>query len=201
VRQRAHRRNKEEVVGMTETVTDPICGMTIDPDGAVASEKHAGRVRPVLRSLAWLVVLAVAVTACGDGSSDEVASFQEIATAGPSVEPDPSGTAAVLSVETSIDAVCAVSYGIGEPVGRIATDREMNPEGHSLHRVVLSGLEPDTEYSYRLQGVGSDGRLYRSDVFRWSYGGRGELGVLVQLCRHQRSRRRSGNRVVESRRR
>jgi hypothetical protein len=150
---------------MTETVTDPICGMTIDPDGAVASEKHAGRVRPVLRRLAWLVVLAVAVTACGDGSSDEVASFQEIATAGPSVEPDPSGTAAVLSVETSIDAVCAVSYGIGEPVGRIATDREMNPEGHSLHRVVLSGLEPDTEYSYRLQGVGSDGRLYRSDVF------------------------------------
>ncbi len=33
------------------------------------------------------------------------------------------------------------------------------------HRVVLSGLEPGTEYQYRLQGVGADGRLYRSEVF------------------------------------
>lgn len=41
----------------------------------------------------------------------------------------------------------------------------MDPEGHSEHRVVLSELDPDTEYQYRLQGVGSDGRLYRSEVF------------------------------------
>lgn len=116
----------------------------------------------------WLFAasaLTVLMSACGGSSSEEVFPFEEIAIAGPDVEVDPSGTAAHLTVETSIDAVCAVSYGTSGPQGNIATDREMDPEGHSEHRVVLSGLEPNTEYQYRLQGVGSDGRLYRSEVF------------------------------------
>lgn len=29
---------------MTDTVIDPVCGMQINPDDAVASEKHDGRV-------------------------------------------------------------------------------------------------------------------------------------------------------------
>lgn len=115
--------------------------------------------------VALVLALVVVSSACGTASPGDVASFESIAVAGPDIETDASGTAAVLTVETSIDAVCAVSYGVEEPVGSIATDREMDPEGHSEHRVVLSGLAPDTEYSYRLQGVGSDGRLYRSDVF------------------------------------
>lgn len=110
-------------------------------------------------------MIAIAVAACGGSAADEIVPFAEIAVAGPDIETDPSGTVATLTVETSIDAICAVAYGVGEPVGSIATDREMAPEGHDDHRVVLSGLEPDTEYSYRLQGVGADGRLYRSDAF------------------------------------
>lgn len=112
-------------------------------------------------------VLVLAVAACRGPATQEVAPFDEIAVSGPDIETDPSGTAAILTVETGIDAVCAVSYGQEKPGGRIATDREMDPEGHSDHRVVLSGLQPDTEYEYRLQGVGSDGRLYRSDVYRF----------------------------------
>lgn len=122
------------------------------------------------RSVVTLVVgISLLIAACADaGSETEIAPFGEIAVSGPTVESDPSGTAAVLTVETSVDANCAVSYGEGEPVGAIATDREMEPEGHSEHRVVLSGLDPNTDYEYRLQGVGSDGRLYRSDVFTFS---------------------------------
>jgi hypothetical protein len=41
----------------------------------------------------------------------------------------------------------------------------MAPEGHQEHRALLSGLKPDTEYSYRLQGVGEDGRLYQSQIY------------------------------------
>lgn len=117
------------------------------------------------RTLFIGAALILAVSACGGQANQEVAPFEEIAASGPEIETDSSGTAAILTVETSIDAVCAVSYGEGEPVGSIATDREMDPEGHSDHRVVLSSLEPDTEYEYRLQGVGSDGRLYQSDVY------------------------------------
>jgi len=97
--------------------------------------------------------------------AEEVVPFEEIAVAGPTVVPDPSGTSAVLTVTTSINAICAVAYGVGEPSGQIGTDREMDPGGHDEHRVVLTGLQPNTEYSYRLQGVGEDGRLYRSQVY------------------------------------
>jgi hypothetical protein len=113
-----------------------------------------------------MLCTALSAVACsGDGDGDGVAPFEEIAVAGPDVEVDPSGTFAVLTVETSIDAICAVAYGAGEAKGSIATDQEMEPSGHREHRVVLSGLESDAEYSYRLQGVGADGRLYRSDIF------------------------------------
>jgi hypothetical protein len=118
------------------------------------------------RDIAGVVLLAVVVWACSSGDGgDEVAPFEDIAVAGPEIMVDPSGTAAILTVETSIDAICAVSYGAGEPLGRIATDQDMDPGGHQSHRVVLSGLAPDTEYVYRLQGVGADGRLYRSEAF------------------------------------
>lgn len=116
-----------------------------------------------IRLLLLAVVMAL-VGSCSGPSSEAVLPFDEIAVTGPEIELDPSGVVAVLTVETSIDAICAVAYGIGQPVGNIATDTDMEPEGHRDHRVILSGLEPDTEYVYRLQGVGEDGRLYRSDV-------------------------------------
>lgn len=115
---------------------------------------------------AGMVCTALIVVACSGGAEDSgVASFEDIAVAGPDVEVDQSGTSVVLTVETSIDAICAVAYGVGEPQGSIATDREMEADGHRQHRVVLAGLRPDTEYAYRIQGVGVDGRLYRSEVF------------------------------------
>lgn len=125
---------------------------------------HSGRhIRPVV--VVALALVGLVAVSCGADDESGVAPFSDIAVSGPDIEVDPSGTAAVLAVETSIDAICAVSYGIGEPSGAIATDREMEAGGHENHRVVLSGLEPDTEYSYRLQGVAADGLLYRSDVF------------------------------------
>lgn len=96
-------------------------------------------------------------------SAGEVSDFAEIAAAGPSIEPHPSGTAATLRVTTTIDAVCAVAFGETESLGRLATDQDMGAAGHSDHEVLLGGLQPDTEYFYRLQGVGVDGQLYRSE--------------------------------------
>ena len=118
-----------------------------------------------------LIGFALVAAACASPDAEEVEAgpevlaFEDIAVAGPTVVVDPSATTAVLTVTTSIDAVCAVAYGVGQPSGEIATDREMDPNGHDEHRVVLTGLQPNTEYSYRLQGVGEDGRLYRSQVY------------------------------------
>lgn len=123
--------------------------------------------RPIRQLGLTLAVILVAAS-CAGAATDDVAPFEDIAVAGPVVVSDLSGTAAVLTVETSIDAVCAVAYGEDAPMGNIATDREMESGGHSEHRVVVSGLQPDTEYQYRLQGVGADGRLYRSEIFSFT---------------------------------
>lgn len=116
----------------------------------------------------WVMValLGVLAAACGgtSGSDGQVFAFDEIAPAGAVIETDPSGTVATLRVATTIDAVCAVAFGETETLGRLATDQEMGAAGHSDHEAVLGGLEPDTEYFYRLQGVGVDGRLYQSEV-------------------------------------
>ena len=118
----------------------------------------------------WLVflilALGLALASCSSTEAeDEIRDFSEIADLDPVIEFDPSGTAATLRVATSVDAVCAVAYGIDGPFGSIATDQDMGAGGgHSDHRAVMTGLLPDTEYQYRLQGVAADGLIYRSEV-------------------------------------
>lgn len=117
----------------------------------------------------WMVFLVAAVlgASCQTGTEvdQEVFDFEEIAQAGPFIEADPSGIFATLRVTTNIDAVCAVAFGETESLGGLATDQDMGAGGHADHEVILGGLQPDTEYHYRLQGVGVDGRLYRSELF------------------------------------
>jgi len=117
-----------------------------------------------LRALALTAALATSAAACSDVPTDDgpIRPFDEIAATGPEVEADPSGTFAVVLVTTTIEAVCAVSYGPGPELGMIATDQEMDGGGHRDHRPVLGGLSPGVEYSFRLQGIGPDGTLYRS---------------------------------------
>ncbi len=114
-------------------------------------------------------MLGLVVVACGGTGGDALspADFSEIALSDPVMEPDPSGLSATLTVSTSIEAVCAVAYGETEQLGSLATDQDMGGAGHSDHNAVLTGLSPDTEYFYRLQGVGPDGRLYQSGLFRF----------------------------------
>lgn len=132
-----------------------------------------------------LVLVAVLVVACGDGNGveDEVLDFSQIAEEGPDIESDASGTFATLRVTTTIDAVCAVAFGETEELGLLATDQEMGAAGHSDHEVILGGLSSETEYFYRLQGVGVDGRLYRSDLLSFrtpsASGSTGEENVAV----------------------
>lgn len=121
------------------------------------------------RLVVMTFVLGLVAGACSaDRAADEVGDFSDIAVAPPVIEFDPSGTAATLLVSTSQDVVCAVSYGVDEPFGSIATDQDMAGAGHSDHRPVMSGLQPGTEYHYRLQGVATDGRIYRSEVMTFT---------------------------------
>lgn len=108
-------------------------------------------------------VLLILVGACG-GSGDLPRDFSEIAVGEAVMAPAPSGLTATLTVSTSIDAVCAVAFGQTKELGHLATDQDMGGVGHDDHQAILTGLTPDTEYFYRLQGVGSDGRLFQGEI-------------------------------------
>lgn len=122
------------------------------------------------RRLLIVVLLGFVLIGCTTGQSgDEFGDFSEIAGSDPVIELDRSGTAAILRVTTTLDAVCAVAYGIDGPFGSIATDQDMGTGGgHSDHRAVMTGLLPATAYQYRLQGVAADGRIYRSEVMTFT---------------------------------
>lgn len=113
-------------------------------------------------AIALAVMLTLGVMAYT--SAADVRDFEEIIASEVVITPDPSGRAAVLQVETTIDAACSVVYGTDESFGLIAVDSDMDGGAHSDHSPVLGGLEPATTYVYRLQGTATDGTIYASEV-------------------------------------
>ncbi len=114
--------------------------------------------------------LVVSAAACSTApNSSDILPFSAIAQSDPIIELDPSGTAATLRVTTNQAAVCAVAYGTDGPFGAIATDQDMGAGGgHDDHSALMTGLVPETEYQYRLQGVAADGQLYRSEILTFT---------------------------------
>lgn len=74
---------------------------------------------------------------------------------------------ATLALSTTIGLACVVVYGEGDAFGQLALDQNMGGSAHQEHFVVLRGLEPDTEYRYRLQGSDASGTFYASSVMRF----------------------------------
>lgn len=125
------------------------------------------RKRPGISTLALLVtvtVLGLITAACssGDGEGSMVRPVDEIVDGEIHVQ-DVGATSATVRVTTSVPVVCSVVYGTDDSYGEISTDLDMGGGAHSSHSAPLRGLEPDTEYHFRLQGTGSDGTIYRSE--------------------------------------
>src|SRR3954468_1726116 len=70
-----------------------------------------------------------------------------------------------VEIDTKVPVVCAVVYGTTTAYGAIATDSDMAGGAHTMHHPALRGLQPNTLYQLRMQGVGADGTLYVSDNF------------------------------------
>ncbi len=74
-------------------------------------------------------------------------------------------SSATMLIDTRVPVVCAAAYGTTTAYGQLATDSDMAGGPHENHHPLLSGLQPDTDYHVRLQGVGQDGTLYRSQDY------------------------------------
>jgi len=112
--------------------------------------------------------LALVSAACSlettSGSEVRVRPIDDVLASGPEFF-DIGPETATLRVETSLPVVCAVVYGTTPEYGQMATDTDMAGGAHSDHHPLLTGLTPDTLYYARLQGVGPDGTLYRSEEY------------------------------------
>lgn len=114
------------------------------------------------RAVSISILLLAGVTAAAD--AQHLRDFEEIQATSVVVTPDPGGRSAVLQVDTTIEVACSVVYGEDESFGLIAVDNDMDGGAHADHQPVLAGLEPDTTYTYRLQGTAPDGALYVSKL-------------------------------------
>jgi hypothetical protein len=110
------------------------------------------------------LMLVAPLGASAGGSPAPVQPFEAIQAGMVRFTLNPSGMAATIEVETTIDAACAVVFGEDESFGRIATDTDMQGGAHHQHHVLLADLRPDTVYVLRFQGSGEDGQLYRSET-------------------------------------
>lgn len=63
---------------------------------------------------------------------------------------------------------CTIVYGTTPEFGSLTLDQDMAGGTHSDHNPLLTGLEPETEYFFRVQGVDDDGIVYLSEVMTFT---------------------------------
>ena len=84
--------------------------------------------------------------------------------------------ALALLLTTNKDAECKVEFGTTEDVSDgEATDTDMGESGHKDHKAVMTGLEPDTEYYYRVVGTDAEGIAYESELATFRTSSEGSL--------------------------
>ncbi len=123
-----------------------------------------------MRPVIAVAVLAMVAAGCGDSGGDaaDVRPFEEIAASDVTFDFNGPATAGRMFVTTSVDAVCAIAYGETEALGMISTDDDMAGGAHDDHSARLPGLQPETTYFFRLQGVDANGTLYRSELLTFT---------------------------------
>lgn len=91
----------------------------------------------------------------------------EVITASRATLQDLSATSARVNWVGTIPTGCLLVFGETPDFGRATQDPNMAGAVILEHNPVMRGLEPNTEYFYRLQGSDAAGNLYLSEVYRF----------------------------------
>ena len=120
----------------------------------------------MIRSFALFVISALALAACSQSQVDSTSTLTESYTFRPvediidtrlEVANFADDGSATLPITTSVPVACTVVYGTTPEFGSLSLDQDMDGGTHSDHNPLLSNLEPETEYYFRVQGVDDDG--------------------------------------------
>lgn len=118
-------------------------------------------------SLFAAFILSFVAAACspnlGSEPASNIRSLEEVYINGAPQMTEITASDAVLRFESSLPMACSVIYGETTDYGMIAVDQDMDGGAHSDHHPIITGLEPDTEYQFRLQGTAADGTIYISE--------------------------------------
>jgi hypothetical protein len=76
-------------------------------------------------------------------------------------------TTARVNFVGTVPLACYLVYGTDQDFGEVTNDPDMAEAAIIEHNPVLLGLEPDTEYVFRMQGMGEDGVIYVSELYRF----------------------------------
>lgn len=126
--------------------------------------------------LAFLIMLTLAIVSCSPSSAPRpevpggtiIHSIDEIVSQPLEVTNFANDGSATLPIHTSIPVACTIVYGTTPQFGSVSLDQDMAGGAHSDHNPLLSGLEPETKYYFRVQGVDTSGVIYISDVLTFT---------------------------------
>lgn len=80
---------------------------------------------------------------------------------------DVTDTTARVNFIGTVPLACYLVYGTDESFGSVTNDPNMAQSAIIEHNPVMLDLEPDTEYLFRMQGIGEDGVIYVSELYRF----------------------------------
>lgn len=98
------------------------------------------------------------------GSAIQIMPLSVVTETGPHVL-NVTNTSARVNFVGTVPLACYLVYGTDETFGAVTNDPNMAASAIIEHNPVMLGLEPDTEYVFRMQGVGEDGVIYISEVY------------------------------------
>lgn len=133
-----------------------------------SGNSHQGSVsRGGVRRLTALLLsltlpMALLTVACGSSGGTNVRPIED-ALSGSIEIVELTDSGAAVQVTTDVDMMCSVVYGLDDSYGGQTTDPGMGVMSHRQHFAPMRGLEPDTEYHFRVQGTADDGTIYASE--------------------------------------
>ncbi len=111
-----------------------------------------------------LLLTALTITHAQDGDLPTILPVEDILGDSGFELLDITDASARLHVISTLPVACSVVYGPTLEFGQLAVDADMGASAHEEHNAILTGLEPDTLYYYRVQGSDTAGNIYVSEV-------------------------------------
>jgi hypothetical protein len=121
-------------------------------------------------------IIVIKLGACflltgGANASDfqiTVHTIDEVADGAMPISQNISATDAMIKFQSNTPLACSVVFGETRNFGQITVDDDMDGGAHNNHHPLLTGLTPETDYYFRVQGTASDGTIFVGNVQKFT---------------------------------